>query len=170
VTTDTDASPELPLDQFDLDEEELARLELDLAAVAEVLEALDRIPPATGDAATDTAAEVRMLLDGRFLDRGPVSAAGETSDGETSTSDLVGGGGGSLVQGAGVLEEVESFAEQPVGATLDPTTPEVGDPVMPAPEVVLDSHDDPAVGDSHDLSVVTDESSDGVERTEGAGE
>ncbi len=63
---------ELPLDRVDIDDAQLTRLESDLVQVAEVLAELDRIPPAA--AGSDTAAQVRDLLAGRFVAPSPDSS------------------------------------------------------------------------------------------------
>lgn len=161
------APQELPLtdgDHVDVDEALLERLEAELTEVAEVLAALDRIPSATADGAHDTAAAVRDLMAGRFVEQPEPAPAPAADDGVAAdaaeASDLVGDGP------LGGLDEVEPVAEDPVVvATLDPSTADVGDAAPPVAEVALEVHDDAPVGDGHDLSAGTD-LVDGVQGTE----
>jgi len=100
---------ELPLDRVDVDEAQLSRLESDLTQVAEVLAELDRIPPAA--AGSDTAAQVRDLLAGRFAvpspapDQSVVSGHSERS----GISDLAGDSHQVIV------DQSDPFAEHPTG-------------------------------------------------------
>jgi hypothetical protein len=113
------------------------RLEDDLSAVEAILDAMDGI----AEGSEGAAASIKALLDERF-------------DPEPEPSDLVGASDlvGNRQFGAG--EQQDAIAEpQARTVPLDPASAEVGEAVAAAPEMVLEAHDDPAVGHYEDVTV-----------------